>query len=119
VRETWAQNQNQCSETCIDDSLVYRADGEFRAQDNGTDLPWRASIYMPRWASRILLEVVSVRVERLQDISEKDAEAEGTPKPEHFRHYRTAYADLWEAISGARSWGANPWVWCVEFRRVG
>ncbi|MEN9419703.1 MAG: hypothetical protein RI988_3324 [Pseudomonadota bacterium] len=94
----------------------------------------RPSIHMPRWASRITLEVTGVRVERLQDISEADAQAEGvTPKWEpgcsgrlmeafggfSFRPAASAYAELWEQINGPGSWDANPWVWVVEFKRVG
>ena len=91
----------------------------------------RASIHMPRWASRILLEVTDVRVERLQDISEADAQAEGIEYSERFagycigeaEHYnshdpRLSYASLWESINGAGSWAANPWVWVIEFRRI-
>lgn len=88
------------------------------------------SIHMPRWASRILLEVVSVRVERLNDCSEADAIAEGLRRTgdgnawsvEGETHRATApldsYASLWEAINGAGSWAANPWVWAIEFKRV-
>jgi hypothetical protein len=86
----------------------------------------RPAIHMPRVASRILLEIVSVRVERLQDISEGDAEAEGWPRrPEvsddpqvHADAARDWYMDLWEDINGAGSWAANPWVWVVQFRRI-
>ena len=102
----------------------------YREGDNRTDYggPWKPSIHMPRWASRILLEIVSVRVERLQDISEADARAEGvTIEDQHMRGYCAgeflppsirAYRDLWESINGAGSWEANPWVWVVEFKRV-
>ena len=80
------------------------------------------SIHMPRWASRITLEVTGVRVERLQDISEKDSKAEGALKqrlddlepPTHWRGFK----GVWESINGAGSWDANPWVWVVEFRRL-
>lgn len=88
------------------------------------DRHWRPSIHMPRWASRILLEIVSVRVERLQDISEADAIAEGCsgyrPDDDPFRDVepRDEYRELWESINGAGSWDANPWVWVVEFRRI-
>lgn len=93
------------------------------------------SIHMPRWASRILLEIVSVRVERLNDCSAADARAEGVA-PDQVRQisvfgandveraaiYRLAairpYERLWESINGAGSWAANPWVWVVEFKRV-
>jgi hypothetical protein len=78
---------------------------------------------MPRWASRITLEIVSVRVERLHEISEEDAIAEGFPNPEGMnRQYpdraRYWYKNLWESIHGIGSWNANPWVWVVEFKRV-
>lgn len=92
----------------------------------------RPSIFMRRWMSRITLEVVSVRVERLQDISEADAHAEGVePTQDQFvgaalagifgaKHlpYASAYAKLWETINGFGSWDANPWVWVVEFKRI-
>lgn len=77
----------------------------------------RPSMFMPRWASRILLEVTDVRVERLQDISAEDCFAEGidlrveTPA-------KTQYARLWDEINGDGAWEANPWVWAVSFRRV-
>ncbi len=99
----------------------------------------RPGMFMPRWASRITLEVTGVRVERLQDISEADAIAEGierTPsmgKPGAFQwcDYRVpnepsewfndparSYQTLWEQINGPGSWDANPWVWVVEFKRL-
>lgn len=102
---------------------------------------WKPSIHMPRYASRITLEVADVRVERLQDISDADAEAEGLfkveidpgywPKyganpftwaeavehqAECFEDPRLAYRALWEQINGAGSWDANPWVWVISFR---
>jgi hypothetical protein len=89
---------------------------------------WTPSIHMPRWASRILLEITDVRVERLQDISRADIRAEGLQCPPELAsddaspNYRdwfpTAWQELWEAINGAGSWTANPWVWVVEFKRV-
>lgn len=81
----------------------------------------RPSIHMPRWASRILLEIVSVRVERLQDISEVDALYEGAVRDDSagpFGGYVSGYRALWESINGPGSWAANPWVWVVEFRQI-
>lgn len=83
---------------------------------------WIPSIFMPRWASRITLEVVSVRVERVQDIKEDDVLAEGLT----WEYLMTeaaridAYKTLWDMINAKRgySWKSNPWVWVVEFRRV-
>lgn len=84
---------------------------------------------MPRWASRVLLEITSVRVERLQGISDADAIAEGigltpgaagvpmtTPPGETMP--RAMYRELWESLYGAESWAANPWLWAIEFKRV-
>ena len=82
---------------------------------------WRPSIHMPRWASRITLEVTGVRVERLQDISEADAEAEGVRNSLHLqggRFARDNFAHLWWTINGDGSWEANPFVWCVSFRKL-
>lgn len=84
----------------------------------------RPSMFMPRWASRINLEITGVRVERLNDISEHDALNEGVTflnpvKPGRAnRMAREAFADLWQSINGAGAWDANPWVWVVEFRRL-
>lgn len=81
---------------------------------------WRPSIHMPRWASRITLEIASVRVERLQDISRGDAMAEGCPFPNMAAGPDPSdwYRELWNEINGPNSWAANPWVWVVEFKRV-
>lgn len=81
----------------------------------------RPGIHMPRWASRITLEVVSVRVERLQDISDEDAIAEGiypTSTGLYPGSAKAEYRKLWEQINGAGSWDVNPWVWVISFRRL-
>ena len=78
---------------------------------------WTPSIHMPRAASRITLEITGVRVERLQDISDADARAEGAAAPPHLS-YRDGYAALWESINGPGAWDSNPWVRVVEFRRM-
>ncbi len=165
VRETWycdhfeVQKGPYLEVPEARELLVYRADNE---RPYEAEQPvWRPSIHMPRWASRILLEIVSVRVERLNDCSEADAKAEGvmqldgddSQRPEvrtkngwqlcptcagtglrstlgagggvnfdvdcsdcdtHLKLYR----HLWEAINGAGSWDASPWVWVIEFKRV-
>ena len=94
---------------------------------------WTPSIHMPRWASRILLEITNVRVERLNNISECDARDEGVPPagsllPDHpgtfltpkgdFAMAKVAFQRLWESIYGEESWNANPWVWVIEFKRI-
>jgi hypothetical protein len=113
-------------------AVAYKADGFVRGGLGDFELErWRPSIHMPRWACRIHLEITDVRVERLQDISEADAVAEGaepihhgvadsmmaamnfTPLP-----YTSGYARLWESINGPGSWEANPWVVVIEFKRA-
>lgn len=122
--------------------ILYRADGTCCSQMGecgceGKGATWRPSIFMPRWASRITLEITGVRVERLNEIRGQDAIAEGiepfTRKFSEissvttFRNYLSgetnlaatkSYRTLWESINGPGSWDANPWVWVVEFRRV-
>lgn len=87
---------------------------------------WRPSIHMPRWASRLTLEIVSVRPERLNEISEADAKAEGVePTPgtyvtEFALHgYVDSFARLWDSLHGDGAFDLNPWIWRIEFRRVG
>lgn len=110
VRETFGDCGNR---------LVYRADTEDGAASQVKR--WVPSINMPRDACRILLEITAVRVERLNDISEEDAKAEGAPTElciigeKHYMGFHT----LWKSIYGEESWRANPWVWVIEFRRVG
>ena len=76
------------------------------------------SIHMPRWASRIQLEITGIRVERLQDISEADAIAEGVDSSLYEKTYRYGYSKIWESINGENSWDANPCVWVIEFKRI-
>lgn len=115
----------------LDDPLqryAYGADsppgsyGDETRKDYG--LKWKPSIHMPRAASRITLEISSVRVERLQDISPDDCIAEGAwpiEKRDLGRGHEAvaAFRSLWEGINGPDSWVVNPWVWAVEFKRTG
>ncbi|WP_409050492.1 hypothetical protein [Variovorax sp. 3319] len=117
----------------------YAADGgprpEYLDADDRPRQGWKPGIHMFRWASRITLEITGVRVERLQDISEADAKAEGCdcltwdgePGPADLfdwplktvnRPWANGYALLWESINGDGTWAANPWVWVIEFRRL-
>ena len=84
------------------------------------DIKLRPSIFMPRAMSRITLEITSVRVERLQDITRGDCMAEGCPFPNIAKETdpKGWYSALWASINGADSWDANPWVWVIEFKKV-
>lgn len=95
----------------------YWADGRIAAHDCTKPKP---SIHMHRWFSRITLEVTGVRAERLQNISDADALAEGVDRTNTSipGYARQRYEKLWESINGADSWAANPWVWVVEFKRL-
>ncbi|ECJ4667698.1 hypothetical protein DNZ36_24685 [Salmonella enterica subsp. diarizonae] len=79
---------------------------------------WTPSIHMPRWASRITLEIIDVRVERLNSITESDAEAEGVTDTGFGDLLVDGFRYLWKSIYGDDSWQANPWVWVIEFKRV-
>ena len=134
VREAWAvapelddySPSHLASLPDLSRVVCYRADGE---NILGADLGrWRSSIHMPWWASRLDLEVVDVRPERLHDITDEDALAEGvdwgetTPAPGGPCAPAEAFARLWDEINGKRpgcAWRDDPWVWRVAFRRVG
>lgn len=133
VRETWATDDSLDDKAPSEFSawpVRYLADGAQRACGafhGNTKGKTRVSIHMPRWASRILLEIVSVRVERLQDISEDDAKAEGAIR-EFFPWerlmmdksicFRGGFHKIWSQINGDDDWHKNPWVWVVEFKRI-
>lgn len=103
--------------------VIYAADGYFEWSDDDsafdTKSCWKPSIHMPRQASRITLEITNVRVERLQEISEEDAKAEGCGTPLDSRYYKDGFRVLWESINGLESWNDNPLVWVIEFKRLG
>ena len=117
VRETWGE---------IIDGIVYKAsDLPENVVDN---LRWKPSLFMPKSACRLWLQIKDIRVERLQDITEEDAKAEGVTlrdnivkenNPEFTHKYRWAFCLLWESINKkTHPWESNPWVWVIEFERV-
>ncbi|MDV2903126.1 hypothetical protein R0H17_15915 [Phytobacter diazotrophicus] len=135
VRETWAEAGASAPEL-----KLYRANYPEHVPSHYENVPpvdeirWTPSIHMPRWASRITLEITGVRVERLQNISDTDVDAEGFAgdfptslfpalfpgEPSDWSHLsmRECYGVLWKSIYGEESWQANPWVWVIEFKRV-
>lgn len=111
VRETWAEVDSDDPRPVY----AYRADDPDPRSIDGS---WRPSIFMPRGACRLTLGVTGVRVQRLQEISEDDALAEGVG-PFDGRSCRHAYEALWQEINGKRApWASNPWVWVVTFKRI-
>jgi hypothetical protein len=126
VRETWRVHK---SYDILNAARVYGAMGgdvaycvDYLATPRQEDFWGRGgpSIHMPRWASRVTLRITDIRVERLQDISCADAEAEGAGHEAGLTggQAREAFALLWNTINGPGAWEANPWVWVVAFERV-
>ncbi len=115
VRETWVHIEP-------DIHPMYRADYKSTTQlaQLALGFKWRPSIFMPRWASRITLEVTGVRAERLQEITETDAISEGVKGGScHPDFWVGAFRDLWDSINGKKHpWESNPYVWVYEFRRI-
>lgn len=134
IRETWTEAEG---------ILYYRAtDREINEDERLDGMCWRPSIHMPRRASRLTLEVTAIRVERLQDISEEDAQAEGIEQwkssdpaytwvggPEKrgqrsaavycHKTARDAFATLWDSLApAAAKWADNPWVWAIGYQKV-
>ncbi|SWU87190.1 morphogenetic protein [Klebsiella pneumoniae] len=101
---------------------IYAADGDFTwGDDDGYEdgrSCWKPSIHMPRAASRILLEITDVRVERLRSMSQDDARAEGVIAASGPMEAGLAFRELWDSIYGEESWKANPWVWVIKFKRM-
>ena len=127
VRETWCPLERaDWSRPGREYNVNYKADatpeGECIRKEMGYQ--WKPSIFMPRWASRITLEITGVKVERIQELLDhKDIMAEGILPDEGPRCYscRTRFAELWDSLNAKRGygWDANPWVWVIEFKRLG
>lgn len=113
VRETFSPVPDH-EEPAGCSAILYAADG------NGPYGKWVPSIHMPRWASRITLEITGVRVERLNSISDSDASKEGCciADMESGDCLSDVFARLWTSIYGDESWKVNPWVWVIEFKVV-
>ncbi len=121
VRETWQHENGSCeNHKCGQPTHIYYKATEVYPES----MIWRPSTFMPRWASRIDLEIEGVRVERLQEINDADIRSEGvTAEPLRWRAERARRAifpQLWDSLNAKRGfgWDKNPWVWVVEFRKV-
>lgn len=113
VRETWC-NINKPG---IEPEIYYKADTKYTEDYNSSEWKWKPSIFMPRWASRITLEITNIRVERLQEITEEDALKEGVR--DGFKD-NIFYKTLWNSINGKKyPWESNPWVWVIGFKERG
>lgn len=134
VRETWATEKRLDNLSIAELGhasempIFYKADNSRTLLEIGN---WRNSIFMPRWASRITLKITGIRVERLQEITDRDCEKEGLDNPcgyycdeaiGHVDHQGTInnFTKLWDSINARRgySWESNPWVWVISFKRV-
>ena len=114
VRETWCRTKQ---------GTHYRADCRGLDDEAAVGGKWKSPIYFPRSESRILLEITDVRIERLQDITEADALAEGTGTlmrgcTRYDGEATDMFRQLWESLHGPASWEENPWVWRLQFRRI-
>jgi len=129
VRETWCTHEDMADvfENQLRPGYYYKANEIGKEWVNDREIvKWRPSIFMPREAARIFLRVLNVRVERLHDITEEDAKAEGCidGKSKDVLKFdltaRDVFAKLWNSINAKRGyrWETNPWVWVIEFERI-
>ena len=123
VRETWAEYYDPHGHPHVP-FIAYRAGYD---DENASEIKWKPSIHMPHAAARLFLKITDIRVERLQDISEADAVAEGaegllcTFLSNPYKGYTSwieGFKKIWQKINGADSWEVNPWVWVVQFERI-
>lgn len=125
VRETWAMKEicPEYSDEAWEEMILYKAD--YTDKNDIKLTKWKPSIFMPKKYCRIWLEIINIRVERVQDIDQKDAIKEGIKVlPDFKKNYgmnaRGAFMDLWESINEKRGygWNKNPWVWVIEFKKL-
>lgn len=117
VRETFAPSGDDENHEFARTGYTYRADWDGEDDAEMRTFDWKPAIHMPRKASRITLHITGVKVERLQDISEDDAKAEGVYAGVSTT-FKAMFEALWHSINGEASWKVNPWVWVVEFEVI-
>ena len=128
IPDKWSMHQIKCPHGQVGDRLwvreTFNYDGEhgvvfFKADGEKQCEKWKLSIHMPKWASRITLEITDVRVERVQEIILADVEKEGiVDKPISAPEASSLFLKLWNSLYGKDAWERNDWVWVIEFRRV-
>jgi len=124
IRPKWKiGDQLWVKETFVANNLTsifwYRADGGPPYPKDDWDNRWQPSIFMPRYASRITLEVINIRVERVQEITEEDALKEGiVPLQMDQGDPRPRFEGLWDSIYGIGAWERNDWIWAIEFKLI-
>lgn len=132
VDEIWEESVPESKDKLSDNqAIAFAADDGWNSNYEDRGFNWRPSIHMPRWASRITLEITNIGIERLQDITEEDAKAEGVEVPTALEflakhtnssnfQYRVAFMSLWDKINAKRGfgWSENPFVWTVEFKKI-
>ena len=112
VKETWRPKRHSFL-------TGYPYEYKTTAKEDGVPLdePWNSSLFMPKGAARIWLEIISIKVERLQDITDFDAQKEGYGFETDF-HATDWFLQIWEGIHGVGSWDINPFVWVIEFKVI-
>ena len=133
VRETWFSTKSNTKELLEAGDLShirYKAENNYDPNKDCVGRKWKPSIHMPKAACRIFLEITNIRIERLNNISEDDAIAEGVNRTDAMNEwyymenvYNTdspliAFESLWESINGRESWDSNPYVWVIEFKQI-
>jgi hypothetical protein len=124
VRETWRKFNSSDECGCSESPCSCPSNGTvlFKASHDSGESKWKPSIHMPRWAARIILEVTDVRVERVQNISERDAWAEGFDGYDDDvtggKNGYSEFCEAWQSIYGDESWQSNPWVWVIDFKVI-
>lgn len=139
LKETWQLAEwysDHWEPAALKDNNCHTTFKKYKADEEIENLKWRPSIFMPRWASRITLEITGVRVERVQDITESEAFKEGAQYHDGlgvghngwrhdtegfvYNNARSSFVALWDSINSKRGfgWDANPWVFVIEFKVI-
>ena len=116
--DAYARLSEHCTKDCDNAGLDVDSEGYYILKDGVVPTGWRSPMYMPRWASRIALEITDVRVDRLQDITFRDLQAEALGIQGELTKAMEEYIQIWDSLNSKRGypWSNNPWVWCLTFK---